>query len=252
MTSSTPSASRPRRRTGFAACLLLGLTQAGCYAGADRPPVVAAVPADYHARHPVVLANAPEELDVFPVGPAGRLDTRQQRDIQVFAQDYSRAGQSELVLAVPRDAADPVTVRRTVQAVRGALAANGVRSPLRTVAYPVADPSLATPLHLSYLRLKADVASTCGQWPADLNSGASLEGWDNRTYYNFGCASTKTLVAQIDDPRDIVRPRTEDPTDVQLRTRAIGKLRTGDDPGTKWGGLPSGSTLVNLNTTTTP
>ncbi len=250
---STPR-SRPklRRRAGLAAGLLLGLSLAGCYAEAERPAVVAAVPADYHARHPVVLADAPEEMDIFPVGPIGRLDARQGRDLQVFADDYRRTGQSGLVLAVPRGAADPASVERTVGAVRRALAADGVRDPVRIASYPVADPSLATPLHLSYVRLKAQVASTCGQWPEDLGAAATDEGWDNRSYHNLGCASTRTLVAQVDDPRDIVRPRAEDPTDVQLRTRAIGNLRTGKDPGTAWRGEQSGSTLVPIGETAIP
>ena len=36
------------------------------------------------------------------------------------------------------------------------------------------------------------------------------------------------------DPRDVATPRGETPPDVEMRIRAIGHVRKGDDPGTKW------------------
>lgn len=247
MTDPTHPEPVPRRRGRLAACLLLVLPLGGCTT-ADRTLPTAAIPADYHARNPIVLANAPEALDVFPVGPTGRLDARQARDVKVFADDYRQNGQGGLVMAVPRGALDVAAVERTVEAVRRALAADGVRGPVRVGSYAVVDPSLATPVHLSYARLQASVASSCGEWPDDLASGTSLDGWDNRSYHNFGCAATKTLTAQIDDPRDVVRPRAEDPTDVRLRTRAIGSIRINNDPGTAW----SGSALTGISSVAIP
>jgi pilus assembly protein CpaD len=135
---------------------------------------------------------------------------------------------------VPRGAVNGAEAQRTLDEVRHVLSASGVRGPIQISSYPIADPRLASPLHLSYERLSAKVASRCGDWPDDLNSGATTHGWNNRSYYNLGCATTQTLAAQIDDPRDVLRPRAEDPSDVQLRTRAIGALRQGLDPATLW------------------
>ncbi|HEX4765570.1 MAG TPA: CpaD family pilus assembly lipoprotein, partial [Lichenihabitans sp.] len=99
------------------------------------------------------------------------------------------------------------------------------------------DPALAAPVRLSFVKLQAKLASRCGEWPEDLASGSNVDGWENRSYYNLGCATQQTLTAQMDDPRDLVRPRAEDPSDVQMRTRAIGDLRgnpvlQGTDPST--------------------
>ena len=77
-------------------------------------------------------------------------------------------------------------------------------------------------------------SSKCGEWPADIASGSSAEGWQNRPYYNLGCATQSNLAAQVADPVDLVRPRQEDPSDVAMRTRAISAVRTGADPGTSW------------------
>jgi pilus assembly protein CpaD len=89
-------------------------------------------------------------------------------------------------------------------------------------------------VRLTFVGLKATVGSQCGQWPSDLASGSTMQGWENRQWWNFGCATQSTLAAQIDDPRDLVAPRAESASDVQLRTRAIGDLRQGRDPGTAW------------------
>lgn len=231
---SNPSLSRPVRHAGgLLTAVVLALAMAGC-GSVDRTVPTAAIPADYHARHPVVLTDATEPLDIFLVGPTGRLDRRQEHDLEAFAAHYLAHGESGIVIGVPTGAVDHAAAERTLTAVRRALVALGVRQPIRVGTYPVADPALTSPLHLSYTRLQARIASRCGDWPDDLNSGASLHGWDNRSYYNLGCAATKTLAAQVDDPRDLVRGRAEDPSDVQLRTRAIGFLRRGVDPGTIW------------------
>lgn len=232
---------RPRR-LALAVVLLAG-PLAAC-STVDRTVPTASVPADYHQRHPVVLANEPTFLDVFPIGPDGRLDRRTLHQLDAFVADYQQNGQSAVVIGAPAD--DPVSraaTERTVRAVRAALAQFGVHGAISVARYPVVDPRLTSPLHVSYVKMQARVASRCGDWPDDLNAGATLHGWENRSYYNLGCASSKTFAAQIDDPRDLIAPRAEDPTDVKLRTRAIGLLRTGTDPSTSW---PPPSSIITV------
>ena len=238
------SAFRSVRRAArpIAVAVLAALPLAGCYNTVDRTIPTASVPEDYHLRHPVVLAEAPDHLDIFPVGAAGRLDYRDLHSMDAFVADYKLSGQGSIVIRAPEGGGiDPVATERTVLAVRHALGGFGARL-VDIGTYPVADPRLASPLHLSYIKLQARIASRCGDWPDDLNSGATLHGWENHSYYNLGCASAKTLAAQIDDPRDLLGPRADDPSDVQMRTRAIGLLRgtsgvsQGRDPGTNWTG----------------
>lgn len=248
MSHSDHPAAALRRSGRFLAGTCLAVTLAGC-SHVDRTIPTGTVPPDYHRRHPVVLTEAPDGLDIFLVGSSGDLDSRQRHDLFVFADEYRSKGQGSIVIRLPRGAVNGEDVQRTLAAVRRALVADGVRGTVQIGSYPVRNPGLASPIHLSYDRLQAKVASHCGDWPDDLDSGASLDGWQNRSYYNLGCASTQTLAAQVDDPRDLVRPRAEDPTDVQLRTRAIGLLRgngaaaQGHDPGTQW----SGSVLTPIS-----
>jgi pilus assembly protein CpaD len=229
------------------ACLavLAGLLACGgCASPVDRAVAVSPVAEDYHLRHPVVLADAPQRLDIFFVGQAGVLDVPQARQLEAFARDFLSSGQGPMQIALPSGAADRAGAERTLSAVRRTLLRLGVRSGVSVTTYPVHNPAIATPLHLSFLTLQARPTTRCGQWPDDLGSGATLATWDNRSYYNLGCANQQTLAAQVADPRDLVKPRALDPTDVQLRTRAIGLLRgdpsvvQGTDPSTPWSNNP--------------
>lgn len=228
---------RPLRLLTLAGLLTVPL--AACSNPIDRVVASSPIPDDVHIRHNIVLANAPRRLDIFFVGADGRLDYAQGREVEAFARDYLGEGQSGIRIAMPQGPVNHLAAERTLAAVRGALARSGVRNGVSVVGYPVADPALASSLHLSYVALQARPTTRCGEWPDDLGSGTTLNSWQNRTYYNFGCANQQTLAAQVANPRDLVKPRAEDPTDVQLRTRAIGLLRSGQDPSTQWSNSPA-------------
>lgn len=225
------------------ALLFLGGALAGC-SNVDRAVATSPIADDFHERHPVVLRDARQTLDIFLVGANNKLDYRQNRDVQAFAADYRLHGGGRIQAQMPRGPVDGRAAEATLAAVRGALSGAGVRGDLEVGTYRVADPGVGSTVRLSFTKLQARLASRCGDWPEDLGSGSNLQTWDNRTYYNFGCATQQTLAAQMDDPRDLVRPRAEDPSDVLMRTRAIKDLR--GDPTSP---LPSGQDpSTNFNT----
>ncbi|TDX63393.1 pilus assembly protein CpaD [Methylosinus sp. sav-2] len=211
------------------ACLAAMAPLAGC--GVNRTLPAPAVAQDYRDRHPVVLADASTSIDVLP---SQRLDYATTGRIHDFVLRYRRFGHGQITLLAPTGTKDQLAVRGGVDAVKRILAESGVSSAVYVASYPVTDPNLAAPVRLSFQGVRAKVAGRCGQWPADLASASSLEGWDNTTYWNFGCASQTTLAAQIDDPRDLVTPRGETPADIESRMRAIGNVRKGADPATNW------------------
>ncbi len=238
MSSSATVGAARLRRGSLIALTLLGLPLAAC-SNVDRTVATSAVPVDYHQRHPIALVDARQALDVFFVSAAGRLDYRQRHDVEAFAADYLAHGEGLIRVQVPRGPLDGRAADATLGAIRHVLAASGVKGDIEVGSYRVTDASLASVLRVSFVKLQARLASRCGDWPGDLGSGSSLDGWDNRSYYNFGCANQQTLAAQVDDPRDLIRPRAEDPGDVQMRTRAIGDLRgtpalNGQDPSTRF------------------
>ncbi len=211
--------------------LLLGLAlpAAGCVT--DRVVPNSSVPlADYHARHPIVLAEARTTLDVFPSAEQGRLDRHTAKQVYAFAEQYRDNGRGEVSVLVPRGAGVAPSL---VADIRHVLALGGARG-VTVASYPVADPRLASAVRLSYAGIKANVADQCGQWPSDLASGSSIEGWENKPYWNFGCATQTMIAAQTSDPRDLVAPRGEEPADTELRERGIRSTRGGTDPATSW------------------
>jgi pilus assembly protein CpaD len=211
---------------GFVAAL------AGCSAPRVMPPPT--TPYDFHDRHPVVLADAPHVVDLFPAVIGGRVDYTTGGRIHEFVDHYRRFGHGSVTLRRPVGGAGAKNAATTITAVRRALAAAGLGAKVIIEDYRVTDPNLATPLRLSFAGIKAKVSGRCGEWPEDLASGGSLEGWQNTTWWNYGCASQQTFAAQIADPRDLAGPRGETPADTLTRMRAIDNIRTGKDPSTAW------------------
>ena len=238
-TFSVPSPAGFRHRAfGPVALLFAGLALGGC-SHVDRAVATSPIPVDFHQRHPVVLENSRQTLDIFLLGQSGRLDYRQKHDIEAFAADFLAQGESRIRVLVPRGGADPRDVDTTLAAVRHALAASGVKGSIEVGSFHVGDPRLASVLRLSFVKLQVGMSHPCGDWPDDLGPGPNLEDWENRPWYNLGCANQATLAAQVDDPRDLVRPRAEEPSDVVMRTRPIQDLRgssapQSQDPSTSW------------------
>ena len=210
--------------------LPLAATLAGC--GKTDRIVATTIPIDdYRNRHPIALSEARTTLDVFPAAGQNRLDSHTAKQIYAFADQYRELGQGPVLVLVPRGP-NTGSQRNVVADIRRVLGAGGARAGITVSSYPVADPSLASPIRLSFNGLKAVVRDQCGQWPNDLASASSIEGWENKPYWNFGCATQTMIAAQTSDPRDLAAPRGEEPADTQMRARGIESVRKGTDPTT--------------------
>ena len=219
----SPAARRPAARR-LAALALLGLPLSACMA--DKTVTASVYPRDYRERHPIVLKDAPRSLDVFTAGAS--LDGRQREDVRAFAAEYLRSGNGPITAQVP---AGLPGAHRTFQAVRGALAEGGLPgTAIMVSSYQPSDPTLASPIRLSFAGMKAQVASKCGLWPQDL--GVTDVGFNirNEPYWNLGCATQANLAAQVADPVDLVRGRAEGRADTIRRAKVIDAMRQGKDP----------------------
>ncbi len=204
----------------------------GC-ANVDRTSTSSMTMNDYRARHPIVLAEQERRLDIFPSPEIRGLDARSAAQVAEFGTLYRDTGSGPIRVFIPalgHGALPPAAVAE----IRRELAAGGAVAPLEVSTYPVINRDLASPVRLSFVGLKAKVADPCGQWPSDLASGSSTHGWENTQYWNYGCSYQSMFAEQVADPRDLVGPRAEDPTDTQMRSRAISEIRKGTDPGTTW------------------
>jgi pilus assembly protein CpaD len=223
---------KTRRAPRPLAILLTGLPLAAC--GADRAVTGSTYPHDYRQRHPIVLAEGPRTLDVF-VNAAHGLDPRQREDVVAFAVEYRRYGQGPLVAQVPAGSGAEIASHRTLAAIRETLEAGGAPGGALVIStYLVADPRAASAIRLSFPRLKARVASRCGLWPQDLGVSDTKFNSRNEPYWNHGCAVRSNMAAQIADPVDLVRGRTETPPDTIRRTKVIDAIRQQQDPSTQY------------------
>jgi pilus assembly protein CpaD len=225
---------RSSRARFKAAALLALVTPLVACASSDRIVTGTVGPQDYRARHPIELAQGWNRLEVFPEAPNGVLDDRTKAQVKEFARSYRLKGSGEIRIALPYNGQSAVEARAALPGLRRALAGGGARAPVNVLAYSAADPTLAAPVRLSYSTIVALTPTQCGLWPHDLASGSSTIGWENRPYWNFGCASQQMIATQVADPRDLLGPAADAPPDSQMRGRAIDAIRQGKDPGTSW------------------
>jgi pilus assembly protein CpaD len=223
--------------TAPAARLLPALALLALGLGACAPDriITGSIPAETRQqRHPIVLANAPRTLDVFPTS-AWHLDPRQRSDLAGYALDYRRYGQGPIVAALPAGGPNDAVAGSLLGEVRRTFGAAGVPSGHIVVTrYQALDPSLAAPIRLSFQKLQAKVASKCGLWPADLGTTNFRANDQNLDYHNFGCASQSNLASQVADPLDLVRGRGEVPGDTIRRMQDLKDIRENKDPSTNY------------------
>ena len=64
--------------------------------------------------------------------------------------------------------------------------------------------------------------------PHDLGPTWDPEHYENRQYWNFGCAQQRNLAAMVENPDDLVEPRPEVPSYTGRRTTVLEKYRRGE------------------------
>ncbi|MHB2166635.1 CpaD family pilus assembly protein [Alsobacter sp. R-9] len=215
-----------------AALALLAAPLAACQS--DGMTTGSTYPDDYRLRHPIALVNAPTDLDLFVGRNAPGLDPRQAQDLRQFVADYRMHGQGPIMMFVPSPGAG--RSHQGAAAVRSGLAANGVPHGLvRSTTYEAPAGEIASPVRLSYTKLQAKVMTQCGNFNQDITgTGATLQGWQNKPYFNAGCAYQTAIAAQVEDPLDLQRPRAETRPDVLRRMKVFDDARKGTDPSTQW------------------
>jgi pilus assembly protein CpaD len=212
-------------RTGFstslvAAASLAVIALAGC-AGPRDNLTTGGIPDDYRARHPIVVTEAEQSVDI-PVASTDRRLTIAQRDlIRGFATNYTSRASGPVYLMTPEGSPNSGAAYQLRNQVRAELSSRGVSSSkIVYTSYAAAGTGDAAPIRLSFVGTTA-LTSQCGQWPKDIASDMS-----NQNYYNFGCASQNNLAAQIANPEDLVAPRGMTPIDAQQRNNAIQEYRS--------------------------
>jgi pilus assembly protein CpaD len=217
-----------RHRAFRIAGALVGLAVAlGACTHTDEA-VTASIPDDYRLRHPIAIQEANEQVVIFIGHARGGLSASQRADVMGLAQTWLHEATGAIVADVPVDTPNARAAADSLREVQALIAAAGV--PPRGLVvhrYHPEDPRQLPAIRLSYPRISA-VAGPCGIWPEDLGPSIKNKSYfENKSYYNFGCAYQRNMAAMIDNPSDLVQPRPETPAYTIRRSEAFEKYRRG-------------------------
>jgi pilus assembly protein CpaD len=219
-----------RRRGLLLGVALAGLSIAlGACTTTDEVVTAGTVsPTDYRLRHPIAIQEANGSIDIFVGNSRGGLSASQRTDVAGLAQTWLREGTGAINADVPTGTPNARAAAETFREIRAMLAAAGV--PPRGIImrnYRPDDPRQLATIRLNYAKITA-VAGPCGVWPDDLGPSVNNPSYfENKPYYNFGCAYQRNLAAMVASPSDLVQPRPETQTYTARRTYALDKYRQG-------------------------
>jgi pilus assembly protein CpaD len=188
--------------------------------------LTASVPDDYRLRHPIAVQEADQSIVIFVGRARGGLSAPQRADVMGLAQTWLRDATGAIYVDLPVDTPNARTAADAFREIKATLAAAGV--PPRGIVvrrYHPEDPRQLAAIRLNYPKISA-VAGPCGLWPEDLGPSIKNKSYfENKPYYNFGCAFQRNMAAMIDNPPDLVQPRPETPAYTPRRTAAFEKYR---------------------------
>jgi pilus assembly protein CpaD len=194
----------------------------------EEVPPTAAAPDDYRLRHPIAIQEKDRSIVVFVGNSRGGLTASQRVDVMALAQTWMRDGTGAISIDMPVGTPNARAATDSLREIQAVFAAAGV--PPRAVnvrQYHPEDPRHMAAIRLNYPRIAA-TAGPCGLWPEDIGPGYKNKSYyDNKQYYNFGCASQRNLAALVDNPSDLEQPRPETPAYTARRTAAFEKYRKG-------------------------
>jgi pilus assembly protein CpaD len=199
------------------------------------PVVTASVPDDYKQRHPIAIEEQNRSIVVFVGHARGGLTAAQRADVMGVASTWMHEGTGAIHIDMPSGTPNARPAAESLREIQAMLAAAGV--PPRGVIvrpYRPEDPKFLPPIRLTYSKIAA-VAGPCGLWPEDLGPSIKNKSWlENKSYYNFGCASQRNLAAMVDNPTDIEQPRPETPSYTVRRTTSFERYRKGTTTATTY------------------
>jgi pilus assembly protein CpaD len=203
------------------------MTLAGCYQTSEVAQNE--YPTDYRQRHPIVLKEGAETVEVLVGRSRGGLTARQRADVTSFANRWRAEAGSGIIIDVPKGGPTDRAAGDSTREIRSLFVAVGVPpNAIYVRHYHPSRTSLAS-IKLNYSRLTAE-AGPCGQWPGGLGPSLKSGYIENQPYWNLGCATQRNLAAMVENPTDLIQPRGDDPPYAPRRSIVIDHYRKGENP----------------------
>lgn len=210
---------------GFAAAL------AGCNTTTARD-TTGSIPTTYRERHPIALKEGKKTLTLLVGAGRGGLSPMQRAEVLAFAQNWKRDATGGVTIDRPVGGANERAANDTLKEALSIIVQAGV--PNNGIGVRPYDPGEKNAtLRLNYPLMVADVGP-CGLWPDDLGPTYDPKHYENKQYYNFGCATQRNLASMVAEPADLMQPRAETPPYNAKRTYGNDQWRKGESPATKY------------------
>lgn len=204
-----------------------------CTMTTEREVTGSVPPNDYRLRHPISIAEKDRTLELFVGAGRGGLTPTQRAEVMAYAQNWRNEGTAGITIDRPVGGANDRASLDTMKQVLSILTSVGIpKHGIGIRPYQAGAVKLAA-IRLNYPVVRAD-AGPCGLWPKDLGPSYDPDHFENRPYYNLGCATQRNLAAMVDNPHDLVQPRSETPAYQAKRTYGMEKWRKGDTPATTY------------------
>ncbi len=222
----TPVHRRGNGKAAFAGIALMVLLS-GCESVSKRHFTVGSVSDDYRARHPIVISEKEQTMDVPVATGAYGLPSAERSAVLGFSQRFRKSASGSISVMIPSGSSNERAANRVAKKIILTLRESGVpHNRIIRAPYYAANYGSSAPVRLSYSAIRAGVKG-CGQWPSDLAPDT-----ENKNYYNFGCATQNNLAELVANPSDLLGPRGSTSIDAERRLRVIEAYRNAGDPST--------------------
>jgi pilus assembly protein CpaD len=214
-----------------------GLLVCACQTDQQQIAGVPDTPLDYRQRHPITVTEADHTLQLFIGDNRASLTPTQRAEVLAFGQSWKTEAAGGVLVDLPTGTVNEQASAGALREIRSILAATGV--PPQSVmvrTYQAGSRTFAT-VRITYPKVTAQ-AGPCGMWPKDIGPSVDSEYYENKQYWNFGCSAQHNLAAMVDNPADLVQPRSETPVYTMRRTQVVEKYREGQ---------PTATTYTNAN-----
>lgn len=200
---------------------VLGLAALGACASVPAPE---GPPLATHAdRHRIEVTQTSERVEI-PVAPGDvALASSVRPSLRNFAAGYLQYGHGALVLSTPSGGDNTEAATLVSQEARRALIDLGISyAAVASSSYDAAGRADA-PIILSFSRYEAQAPECAPLWQQDLGHQSNNQPWES-----FGCSMQANLAAMVEDPADLLHPRTMDPRDSDRRDTVMEAYRAGE------------------------
>lgn len=227
--SKLPTVARAAAFIGLAAML------AGCKTTSTaNTDMQVSAPADYRQRHPIAVRESTKTLTVFIGDRRGGLTASQRAEVGAVAPVWRSESTGGIVIEVPFGGSNEGAAGGAAREVRAVLAAAGVpHGSIEVRPYRTQDPARLGTIRVNYPKMAAQTGP-CGLWPEDIGPTTDKVYWSNRPHWNHGCAYQHNLAAQVENPADLVQPRSETPVLASRRSTVVDKYRKGESTATQY------------------